>query len=575
MTGKKVKRTELVKSKERLWFSDFATYAADLLRIQTKASTLVPFRRNPIQKVKADIKADIRANRRLMRLVILKARQFGISTDELMEMLWQTSTKPFRNSIVVTHEPDSTAYLFGVVKRAWANIPIPEWKPSKKNSNAKELIFEGIDSAIRVGTAGKDNLGSGTVIHRALLSELAKWPRHTVSSILTSLFQAIPKTMESELVIESTAQGVGGEFHSIYWGARYRYEVFMLSGKPTFRCEINQNSSPDNVYSAVFIPWFAHNEYELDPEPGFRRTEDEDKLADRHGLTDSQLAWRRHTIANECLGSVARFHQEYPSTALEAFLASGRPVFDPMELIELQKLTRKKPVAYYSLSAGVWIASTPMGDDANGLLQVWNETQAGASYVIPGDVSEGLEHGDWDSADVIDQRTGKQVAHWHGHTSPDKFGEILLAMAKRYNNGWIVPERNNHGLTTLTFLVNSGYEHICPELNPKPGEKARNHYGFVTGNSKTSGKAVVIDELAAFFRASPDAIQSRDTLDEMQTYKHNPDGTMGAEGGHYDDRVMSMAIGNFVRTRLPLSPGLAGGGGVVRNDPALSANSWT
>lgn len=560
---------------EKTWRKSAVAYFRDLLRIQTKKSTLVPFERNDVQKVVARIKLDIKKNGRLLRLIILKARQFGISTNELMEILRECSLNPLRNAIIVAHEPKATKYLFNVLKRAWNNIPFPEWRPKKKASNATELIFEGIDSTIMVGTAGSDNVGSGTMIHRALLSELAKWPAHTAESVLISLNQTIPKLPHTEQVIESTAFGMGGKFHELYWGARYRYTVFLgIDGKPDFRCDINPDSKKENEYSSVFIPCFVFTEYRMDPEPGFRRTPYEEQICLAHGVGDDFLAWRRHTIANECLGSEEKFKQEYPLTDLEAFLASGRPVFDPIAQVEFRRKACRPAPACYKLESGNWVAAQPIDGDTDGLLQVWEEYQPSKFYVIPGDVAEGLEHGDFDSADVLDQKTGKQVAHWHGHTSPDKFGEILFALGRRYGDAWVAPERNNHGHTTITTLINLGYDNVVPELSIRPGEPPKKHYGFYTGSSKTGGKSAVTDELAAWFRVNPDLVNCKETCGEMLSFKTNADGTVGREAsaGHFDDRVMSLAIGNFVRTRLGPPPRYRD---VRPSGETPSPNAWT
>ena len=572
---------------EETWVSSFDDYARDLLRIQTKKSFLIPFVRNEVQKIKARIKKDIRSRGLLMRLIILKARQFGMSTDELMEMFHEAATKELRNNLVVTHRPDSTSYLFDVVKRAHEHIPERKWKPELKKSNARELIFKDVDSAIRVGTAGEDNIGSATVVHRCLLSELAKYPRNAIDGILTSLFQAIPKTMESELVIESTAQGVGGEFHTMYWAARYHYRVFLRKGKPDFEMTINYSAPEDSQYSAVFFPWFVHDEYQMDPPPDFKRTKDnhpmfgnETALVEDDGVTNRQLAWRRHTIVNECRKSLATFNQEFPHTPESAFLSSGRIAFDPAERVEARRRACKPPMAHYrcQLTSGQWIATKPDMGNTDGLLQVWEEPIPGRPYIVSGDVAEGDVYGDFDSSSVIDQITGVQVAHWHGKMPPDQFGMLLDAIGKRYNYAWMAPERNNHGYTTITKLVDLSYPNIIPQFKPEPGEKPKQHYGWWTGTSRSAGKTQMIDELAAFFRENPTAINCAETLSEMLTFKVNDDGTMGAEEGHYDDRVMDLAIGisvkKFLKGKPPKSPAGAALPGAAQSE-APTAAAWS
>jgi len=324
-------RTPITDEQERRWFSSATEYFRDLIRIQGENKQLVPFERNEVQKVVVRIKRDIVKHGRLIRLVILKARRFGISTNELMEMLRETAITPLTNALIIAHDPATTNELFEALKRAWRNIPFAEMQPRKKNINAKALVFEGIDSSVVIGTAGSENVGSGTLKHHVLLSELAKYPPHTVSDILTSLFQTIPSIPGTQLIMESTAYGTGGEFPKQFWGARFRYVVFLKpDGDPGFRCDINPDAKKENEFSCIFIPWFVAKKYRRDPDPGFQRTPKETELALMHGLNDTHLAWRRWAIENKCKGSEQTFCQEYPSTPEEAFLASGRPVFDPI-----------------------------------------------------------------------------------------------------------------------------------------------------------------------------------------------------------------------------------------------------
>ena len=53
-----------------------------------------------------------------------------------------------------------------------------------------------------------------------------------------------------------------------------------------------------------------------------------------------QIAWRRNTLVDKCGANLDDFHEQYPSTDMEAFLASGSPVFSPEKLIERELFTR-------------------------------------------------------------------------------------------------------------------------------------------------------------------------------------------------------------------------------------------
>lgn len=501
---------------------------------------------NEIQAILEQIVSDIEKLTGFIRAFILKARREGVSTYFTGRFFWKTANQKNRYSCLVTHEPEASDFLFKMQKRYYDNLP-PEFKPATKYNNTKMLEFNtkdgnGLDSAIRVGTAGKSDFGSAQLIHYLHLSEVSKWPAENQSQLLISLLQCVPKEKDTAVVYESTAKGIGGEFYNGFWSCKYGYEIYLENGKPTWRRRINPNAKPDNEYCSIFIPWFVFAKYQMNPEPGFKRSKEEEDLAKVHGLTDRHLKWRRWAIENLCKGSEDLFKQEYPSTPREAFLSSGRPIFDNIKVEALMKAARP-PMAKYEvmMSNGACIFNK------DGRLWVWQEPVKGRSYIVSGDVAEGLEHGDFDSADVIDQLTGVQVAHWHGHIAPDLFGVLLMWIARRYNGAWIVPERNNHGLMTVTKLTDMKYPHVYAEKVIDPPHKPRMRYGWLT--TKTT-KFPIIDNLAAEIRQNLHGIQCYHTFEEMLSFKQKDDGTLGAEEGMWDDRVISIAIAKYVRTRL-------------------------
>jgi hypothetical protein len=573
---------KLVAGYERQMISDFPFFAKEVIRIIDKEKRLVPLSLNKIQMIVQEIKADIRKRGMRVRLIIDKARQFGLSTEQLGENYWFASTNLRTTCLFVSHEPKSTVHLFDIVKRMHDKVPVSrlEWKPEKKKSNAYELVFKEIDSAIRVGTAGSDNLGSSQTINRLHLSELSKYPVHTVSSLITSLLQTVPKSdPNSEVVVESTANGVGGEFYEMYWSSRYQYTVYVEQGVVKFRCDINKDADPNNEYCSLFIPWYAHSEYQMDPSVGFTRTPEEIKWVQEFGVTDSQLQWYRHVLANECKNDRSIRKQEYPFTARESFITSGRPVFDN-EKIEVKIKTCLPPIAYYDCipDTGVFTAKAIRpGEDTTGLLQVWEEPKPGVAYVVSADVSEGLEiikkQTDFSSVDVLEQLTGKQVAHFHGKIEPVQLGILLFHIGKRYNMAWLVPERNNHGTAVCSKLFELHYPNLYHEETPNAPHKPLKRYGWLTtGGKYGQAKAMVIDNMSELINNDADGIQCIDTLKEFLTFKHSSDGKLGAETGCFDDRVLSISIGNFVRKRLQLPSSMRAKQLVGQN---ISVSAWT
>lgn len=541
---------------------DFPSYAKRLLKVQTPNAEVVQFALNGPQQILHRIVDEIISPNRLIRLVALKARRMGFSTYFSGRFFKSTSNKANHYAIQITHEPDATDFLFKMVKRFYNLIP-KAFRPETLYNNARLLEFNnaegtGLNSAFRVATAGKDDLGSGQLIHFAHLSETSKWAQHNIKSLLTSLLQCIPDKEGTEIVFESTAKGIGGEFYDRFWGSRFRVfikklDLSNIGGDPgrkltaeeMVKCavieeQVNESASEDNIYTSVFLPWFCFEEYQLPVPEGFILTEKEEETRSKHGLTMGQMMWRRNAIANKCDGSIDIFNQEYPATARLAFVGSGRPVFDVMKLMH-QMDAAPEPIARYELHAGNW-AAVPVGR-----LKVWEEPKSGGDYIISADVAEGLVSGDCSSADVIDHRTGKQVAQWHGRIDQDnilEFADILFALGRRYNMALLAPERNNHGLGIVQNLYAMRYPRLYCEMVPDPPNKPRKRYGWVTSRST---RPLIIDNLIKEVTEGDHGIHCRETFDEMMSFKVQDNGKLEADTGCYDDRVISIAIAKYLR----------------------------
>jgi hypothetical protein len=235
---------------------------------------------------------------------VLKGRQQGISTY-LGGRFYHRAT--FRKGIrvfILTHEQDATNNLFGMVDRYHQHNPL---KPSTSAANAKELFFDVLESGYAVGTAGAKAVGRSQTVQMFHGSEVAFWPN--AATHFAGVVQAIPDLPGTEVVLESTANGVGGEFHERW----------------------QQAESGIGDYEAIFIPWFWSPEYARPVPDGFVLDDEEQAYKDAHGLTDEQMAWRRNKVAE--LKDPLLFKQEYPSTAAEAFQNTGHDSFIKAEAV--------------------------------------------------------------------------------------------------------------------------------------------------------------------------------------------------------------------------------------------------
>ena len=177
-----------------------------------------------------------------------------------------------------------------------------------------------------------------------------------------------------------------------------------------------------------------------------------------------------------------------------------------------------------------------------GPVHIFQEKLSGHSYVIGADVAEGLEHGDYSAASVLDARTGMLVATWHDHTDPDLFGEQLALLGRYYNNALIGVEINNHGHVTVTALRRIKYPRIFRRrIVGQITEGFAPQFGWHT--NKVS-KPKMVDDLNAALRDGTIDVRDTETLAELRTYirEYTTGGLVKTHGSPHDDRVMSLAI---------------------------------
>lgn len=495
----------------RRLFDDFGYYAEKTLKIRTKKGTVEPLALNEAQRRLVKIADDQWAREGKVRVIVLKARQMGLSTAIGAWIFHKVSMRKAERAVVVTHHADSTKALFEMTKRFYDALP-DILKPSTKYSSRKELLFDRLDSGYVVATAGGENIGRGQTIRFAHLSETAFWPAGKAREQFNGLLQTIPDAEGSAIFIESTANGVSGLFWET-WQAAVKGE---------------------NGFVPVFLPWFIQDEYRGDVSPTFVRTPEEQGLVDDLGLDDEQLAWRRRKIAE-----VGRdlFMQEYPSTPEEAFLTSGRPVFNP-DLINRMLKDTSEPLHRMELEGDTW------EKNSRGPLSIWFPWDASETYYIGADVAEGVRGGDFSVAQVLDSKK-RLVAQFRAHVDPDSFGDVLCHLGKLYNEAEIIVESNNHGLTTLTRLIKGlQYPNAYTEtVLDKITETETTKLGFMM-NART--KPLVLDSLRAAMREGPIEILDRTTLREMQTFVVKDSGKMEHEEGCHDDTVMALSLANHI-----------------------------
>lgn len=277
---------------------DLTRFAPMFLTIKTKSGRQEPFTFNKAQLL-INAKLDIQLKETgKVRAIILKGRQQGCSTYIQARYFHKVITTKGKKAFILTHEAEATKNLFEMTKRYYEKLP-EGLCPEADRSSAKELRFLQFDSGYSVGTAGNKGVGRSQTIQLFHGSEVAYWPN--AEDHARGVMEAVSNENETEIILESTANGIGNYFYNI-WQAS-------VQGR--------------SDYQAIFTPWYWQDEYR-DFSPGFVINDEERALLDAYesdGLTIDHLAWRRKKIyaSSDEDSSRESFCSEYPMNAIEAF----------------------------------------------------------------------------------------------------------------------------------------------------------------------------------------------------------------------------------------------------------------
>lgn len=285
--------------------TDFAFYAPRCLKILTKAGSLVPFELNKAQAYIHERLEQQLVTKGKIRAIILKGRQQGASTYIGGRFYWRASGEFGKRVQILTHEIAATQNLFRMTKRYHDNCP-DVVKPSTSNSSAIELVFDKLDTRYAIATAGAQATGRSATAQFFHGSEVAFWPN--AAEHMAGIGQIVPDQPGTEIVLESTANGVGNLFHAMCMKA--------MRGR--------------SDYELIFVPWFWEDGYVRALPENFALSDEEIEYQELFGLSDQQMAWRQNKIETDFAGDVSLFNQEYPATIEMAFqAATGNSLIQP------------------------------------------------------------------------------------------------------------------------------------------------------------------------------------------------------------------------------------------------------
>lgn len=473
-----------------LWMNDYRYGIESFMKIVTKDQGIRTFKLNVPQLA-------FYFNR-TGRDVILKGRQHGLTTLIIAIYLLDTMLNKGRKTAIVTHEKPATETLLATIKMMYESIPEPLRPPLVKN-NAEMMEFEGMDgSSIRVETIKKSSTvssgssersggaGRSKMYHNLLLSEPAFYDGVDDKDLL-GLTQAVPVSDNSSLTLESTPNGNGGFFHKQAKHAR--------SG---------------NANRKFFIlHWFVNPEY--DEKWKFIRRKDLELL---EGTPEGDRNWA----------------QEYECN----FNMSQNNFFEPNLWEPRASVTERK-------------THDPMGVYYEPYIHIFQEPVQDHLYVIGADCAQGLDHGDYSSATVLDRETGEEVAHIHGHIEPDEFAEVLFWLGYKYNEAFLGVENEKNGAVVLHELMTNDkiiYRNLYFYVSNEALRRDTIGVPGFTTNSRS--RRVMLNKFKKDIRTEAVFLAFSLRREEMSTFVIIDGKPQAASKSDNDDTIISGGIATFL-----------------------------
>ena len=563
---------------------DFAFWAYVYVRIKPKSGGEdIPFLLNRPQRELIGRFEKMRLAGKPIRLVLLKARQWGGSTATQMYMAWlQLIQEKGLNSNIVGHLNASSAEVRGMFDKMIEAYPLAMLHDIGEEFSPKEAKIVGDPTTqsirqiptrnckIKTGSAETPNSARGGDSALVHCTEVAFWKKtdgKAPEDIVRSACSGTNYIPMSMIVYESTANGTGNFFQREYDDAKKGVSQF----------------------ESMFVAWWQIDQYAIavDAETAARELlagrdgKSVDNMREEPGsyywhlwemgATLEAIAWyrterRKYTDH----GGIAA---EFPSDDIEAFVHSGARVFDPYLVAKLRG-TCKPPVRRGELDAmgrtgKDCLRHLHFVDDSQGCLSVWEEPEIDPDervthrYLVVVDIGGRSAKADWsvilviDRLYLMDNDKPVVVAQWYGHIDMDILAWKAAQISHWYDDALLVVESNtlethdkdrdvdgdmsNYILSLVKEAGVNLYERERSADEIREGAPAK--YGFHT-NVKT--KPDLIATLVTVVREEMYVERDERCLDEMLTYEKRQNGSFGAIPGKHDDLLMTRAIGMFV-----------------------------
>lgn len=590
--GEYLTKEEVIRALMLVRLQNDPSFAFELCyRIKSKQTgEMIPFLLNYAQRILLEELEKMRLAGVPIRIVLLKARQWGGSTLVQLYMAWiQLFVMEGWYSVIIAQTKDTAKRIKAMYKKvldefpAFAVFGIEGLKFSPYEKSASDsIITDDRGNIIRdnvITIASYENFEStrGMDYAMAHFSETAYWTTtesKSAEQVITNIGSNIlekPLTME---VSESTANGMSGYFYDEYQlakeGKSSRKAIFI----PFFYIENDMIEFNDDKEKYEFAEQLiANKDNDVAPDETHESGKYLFSLWEK-GATLEHIKW--YIKKRESFHDHASMASEAPSDDVECFKYSGHLVFSIHITESLRAKYTKIPIAVGDIHERN--NKITFREEKNGALFIWKHpdtTPTNNQYLVVVDVGGRSQASDPSCITVIDRWAlrfsgGKEevVARWHGHIRYDHLAYKAVRIARYYKNALLVFESNTFDKKKAesTEFVEQG-DHTRGILQ-KIGDSYRNLYmraatdpedikrgilkkiGFQT-NVKT--KQDMVDNFITTFEDDKFIDPDIRLYKEAAIYEQRPNGSYGNIPGknNHDDILMTDMIGALVSLEMP------------------------
>ncbi len=540
--------------------SDFEYFCVKMLKINPKIKELVrardggdltaspgaliPFRWNMAQRhVWNTVSAQI--ERQLpVKLVILKARQVGISTFFCAYLFWQMWRQMNYRAAVVAFEKKTTlAELNETMATFYDGLPAghkPKLRQNRKEGGrvTKEEVYFDDRKSSGMFVVQKPNALRGVARDGVLTTEVAFYK--AAEEFYGGFLPSMSDGPSAILVLESSPED--GYFKDAYDQAK--------------------SGTTDRI--AIFIPWWmcpdlyarpirrvgrhmfdAQNEEKVEIEPRMRVMQRAlSKAAGRRGLppvADEQMWWWIWKCRSDYQGDEEWMRQEFPDDDVTAFQRASRSAFK-ICLPMVDETVKEIDTIFPDMAVGLLRSSTYTNPSLDQITEFepemkdgWIDQEsrpgllmleapvAGHTYIVGADVADNEGEDDEEGERAFSVgcvyccNTRNQVAEWRGHLDPSDWGDELVKLGYFYNTALLVAERNNMGRLTEARIRQLNYPRRFrwPDFSVGPHKLTNKEMWETNATTKT----LMIGSLRQWVRDGLFRVRTPGLQEEMMHYR--------------------------------------------------------